>query len=103
MVVAEDKRAKPGYAGLIIGLSVTLSQTLISSITGGSINPAGTFGPYLGDTILGSVNLWNYFPIYVIGPISGAIIVAFANKYINNEFNKMLIARFIKKIKLSDE
>jgi glycerol uptake facilitator protein len=93
MVVAVDKRAKLGYAGLIIGLSVILSQTLISSITGGSINPAGTFGPYLGDTILGSVNLWNYFPIYVIGPISGAIMAAFTYKYIKSESNKNLLTR----------
>ncbi len=84
MAVAVDKRATPGFAGLIIGLSVTASLTLISNITGGSINPARTFGPYLGNTLLGGPILWNYFPIYVIGPIVGAVAAAVIYNYINN-------------------
>ena len=40
MAVAVDKRATPGFAGLIIGLTVTASLTMISNLTGGSINPA---------------------------------------------------------------
>ena len=60
-VMAVDKSATPGFAGLIIGLSVTASLTLISNITGGSINPARTFGPYLGKTLLGGANL-DLFP-----------------------------------------
>lgn len=84
MATAVDKKATPGFAGLIIGLSVTASLTLISNITGGSINPARTFGPYLGDTLLGGPILWNYFPIYVIGPIVGAIIAAVVYNYVNS-------------------
>jgi glycerol uptake facilitator protein len=84
MAVAVDKRATPGFAGLIIGLSVTASLTLISNITGGSINPARTFGPYLGNTLLGGANLWIYFPIYVIGPIAGALVAAFIYNYVNS-------------------
>jgi len=84
MAVAVDKRATPGFAGLIIGLSVTASLTLISNITGGSINPARTFGPYLGNTLLGGANLWIYFPIYVIGPIAGALVAAFIYTYVNS-------------------
>ncbi len=98
MVVAIDKRTRLGFAGIIIGLSVTLSQTLISNFTGGSINPAATFGPYLGNTIFGGVNLWSYFPIYVIGPITGAIIAVVAFNYINHKPNKNLIKKFFKKI-----
>ena len=85
MAVAVDKRATPGFAGLIIGLSVTASLTLISNITGGSINPARTFGPYLGNTLLGGANLWIYFPIYVIGPIAGALVAAFIYNYVNSD------------------
>ncbi len=101
MVVAIDRRAKLGYAGLIIGLTVTASQTLISNITGGSINPAATFGPYLGNSLLGGDNLWHYFPIYVIGPIFGAIIAAFTFNYIKNEYNKNLLNKFLKKLTLT--
>jgi glycerol uptake facilitator protein len=77
-----DKRAEPGFAGLIIGLSLIASLTLISNITGGSVNPARTFGPYLTLTLLGGANLWYYFPIYVIGPIIGALIAAFTYNYV---------------------
>jgi glycerol uptake facilitator protein len=76
------KKMEPAMAGLIIGLSVTASLTLISNVTGGSINPARTFGPYLADTILGGANLWYYFPIYIIGPILGALIAAFVYNYV---------------------
>jgi glycerol uptake facilitator protein len=79
-----NKRVEPGIAGLIIGLSITASLTLISNITGGSINPARTFGPYLADTLLGGANLWYYFPIYIIGPILGALIAAFVYNYVES-------------------
>jgi len=83
MAVAVDKRATPGFAGLIIGLSVTASLTLISNITGGSINPARTFGPYVALTLLGGNNLWSSFPIYVIGPVIGAALAALVYNYVS--------------------
>lgn len=82
MAVAVDKRASPGFAGLIIGLALTCSLTLISNITGGSVNPARTFGPYLANTLMGGANLWGYFPIYVIGPIIGGILAAVIYQYV---------------------
>lgn len=82
-----DNKAKPAVGALIIGLSVTASLTLISNITGGSINPARTFGPYLANTLLGGANLWYYFPIYIIGPIAGALIAAFVYNYIVGGIN----------------
>jgi glycerol uptake facilitator protein len=51
--------------------------TMAGNITGGSLNPARTFGPYVMDGLLGGANLWAYFPIYVIGPIIGAVVAAF--------------------------
>jgi len=83
-----DNKAKPAVGALMIGLSVTASLTLISNITGGSINPARTFGPYLADTLLGGANLWYYFPIYIIGPIAGAVIAAFVYNYISGGSNQ---------------
>lgn len=81
MGVAVDKRATPGFAGLVIGLTVAGIITTLGNVTGASINPARTFGPYLGDLILGGSNLWIYFPIYVIGPVAGAVLAAFAYMY----------------------
>jgi glycerol uptake facilitator protein len=85
MGVAVDKRAPEGFAGLIIGLTVAGMITTTGNIAGASLNPARTFGPYLGDMLLGGSNLWANFPIYVIGPIAGALIAAFLYDYLNTE------------------
>jgi glycerol uptake facilitator protein len=76
MGVAVDERAPPGFAGLIIGLTVAGMITATGNIAGASLNPARTFGPYLGDWLLGGPNLWALFPIYIIGPVVGAVLAA---------------------------
>jgi glycerol uptake facilitator protein len=77
MGVAVDERAPPGFAGLIIGLTVGGMITATGNIAGASLNTARTFGPYLADFLLGGPNLWVFFPIYVIGPVVGAVLAAF--------------------------
>jgi glycerol uptake facilitator protein len=77
MGTAVDKKAPAGFAGLIIGLSVTAMITSTGNIAGASLNPARTFGPYLMDFLLGGSNLWGFFPIYIIGPVIGALLAAF--------------------------
>lgn len=48
------------------------------NISGGSINPARTFGPDLmGLIVSGSDALWTTFPIYIAGPVIGAVLAAF--------------------------
>ncbi len=73
MGVAVDERAPPGFAGLIIGLTVAGMITMAGNISGASLNPARTFGPYVMDFLSGGPNLWIFFPIYIIGPVIGAI------------------------------
>jgi glycerol uptake facilitator protein len=85
MGVAVDERAPPGFAGLIIGLTVGGIITTTGNIAGASLNPARTFGPYLGDYILGQNSLWQFFPIYIVGPIAGALIAAFLYDYLSRE------------------
>jgi glycerol uptake facilitator protein len=50
--------------------------TMAGNISGASLNPARTFGPYVMDLILGGPNLWAFFPVYVIGPVAGALVAA---------------------------
>jgi glycerol uptake facilitator protein len=45
-------------------------------VTGGSLNSARTFGPYLALTVFGGTISWSQFPLYVVGPIVGAIAAA---------------------------
>jgi len=82
MGVAVDERAPPGFAGLIIGLTVGGIIITTGNIAGASLNPARTFGPYLADYLLGGTDLWRFFPIYIIGPIAGALIAAFIYDYL---------------------
>jgi glycerol uptake facilitator len=85
MGVAVDRRAPPGFAGIIIGLTVAGVIVTIGNISGASLNPARTFGPYLGDALLGGHSLWMFIPIYIIGPIVGAILAALAYNYMTSE------------------
>lgn len=77
MGVAVDERAPQGFAGLIIGLTVGGVITTTGNIAGSSLNPARTFGPYLIDHVMGGPVLWSHYPIYVIGPVLGALVAAF--------------------------
>ncbi len=76
MGVAVDKQAPPGFAGLMIGLTVAGMITATGNIAGASLNPARTFGPFVMDLLLGGSNLWAFFPIYIIGPVLGAVLAA---------------------------
>ena len=85
MGAAVDERATPGFAGLAVGLAVAGIITTTGNLTGASLNPARTFGPYLGDWLLAGQNLWEFFPIYIIGPIVGAVLAAFLYDYLTGD------------------
>lgn len=85
MGVAVDERAPPGFAGLIIGLTVGGIITTIGGLTGSSLNPARSFGPMVGDLLFGGPNVLASFPIYIIGPILGALIAVFFYDWIVKE------------------
>ncbi|WP_319578203.1 MIP/aquaporin family protein [uncultured Methanospirillum sp.] len=85
MGVAVDRQAPAGFAGLAIGLTVGGVITTTGNIAGSSLNPARTFGPYLGDLILGGTNHFGTFPIYLVGPILGAVAAAFLYDWLQAE------------------
>jgi glycerol uptake facilitator protein len=74
MGLAVDTRAPLGWAGLMIGLAVALEILLIGPQTGGSINPARTFGPYVTLSVFGGDVSWSQFGVYVAGPVVGGIL-----------------------------
>jgi glycerol uptake facilitator protein len=76
MAVAVDKRAPKGWAGLIIGLAVAGAILVVAPLTGGSLNPARTFGPNLVQSIFGGTVEWSQYPLYIIGPFIGSIAAA---------------------------
>jgi glycerol uptake facilitator protein len=76
MGTAVDARAPKGFAGLVIGLTVGGIIMMTAGPTGSSFNPARTFGPYVVDSIFGGHVRWQEYPIYVIGPVVGAVAAA---------------------------
>jgi glycerol uptake facilitator protein len=83
MGVAVDERAPAGWAGWIIGMIVAGVIITLGPMTGSSLNPARTFGPYIGNLIFGGRCPWDQFiVVYTIGPIVGAVIAAFVYDYI---------------------
>jgi len=76
MAVAVDRRAQVGWAGLIIGLSVACAIFVLGPFTGGSLNPARTFGPFLANTVFGGATPWGDIWVYLAGPLIGAALAA---------------------------
>jgi len=60
----------PKMAGLLIGLTITADILAVGPLTGGSMNPARSFGPALVSGV------WEGQMIYWIGPIVGAVLAA---------------------------
>jgi aquaporin Z len=71
------KNAPRGFAGVSIGLSLTLIHLVGIPITGTSVNPARSLGPAVfagGDAL---AQLW----LFIVAPIVGGIIAAIIWKY----------------------
>lgn len=78
MALAVDRRAPAGFAGLVIGLAVACEIMVIGPISGGSVNPARTFGPYLATQVFGGSTPWSELWIYWAGPLVGGALAALA-------------------------
>ena len=76
MAMAVDKRAPVGWAGFMIGLSVTCLVLVVGPLTGAAVNPARAFGPLVAAAMSGGDAAWDQFPAYVIGALLGAVAAA---------------------------
>ncbi len=82
MALAVDRRAPAGFAGLVIGLAVACEIMVIGPISGGSVNPARTLGPYLTTSIFGGSPDWEDFWVYVAGPLVGGALAAVSYEFV---------------------
>jgi aquaporin Z len=78
---ATDKRAPAGFAGLIIGLALTLIHLVGIPVTNLSVNPARSTGPaiFVGGPAL--LQLW----LFWVAPIAGALIAGFVYRWFEKE------------------
>ncbi len=65
--VATDYRACGAQAGVAIGGMIALESLFAGPLSGGSMNPARSFGPALISWH------WHGFYVYILGPILGAV------------------------------
>lgn len=78
---ATDERAPKGFAGIAIGLALTLIHLISIPVTNTSVNPARSISQalFVGDWALGQ--LW----LFILIPILGAIAAGFVYKIIGSE------------------
>ncbi|UCC94266.1 MAG: aquaporin Z [Thermoplasmata archaeon] len=75
---ATSERAPVGFAGIAIGLSLTMIHLVSIPVTGTSVNPARSLGPAIfvgGDAI---AQLW----LFWVAPIVGAVIAALVWRFV---------------------
>lgn len=80
--LAVDRRAPVGWAGLMIGLSVTALILVLGPLTGAAVNPARAFGPNATASLFGGSVEWSQFPAYVVGSLLGGLAAAFSYTFV---------------------
>lgn len=72
--VTEEKTGTPMFAGLVIGLSLTMIHLVGITVTGTSVNPARSIGPALfaGGTAL--AQLWLFIAAPLLGAYAGGML-----------------------------
>lgn len=78
------RRAPIGFAGIAIGLALTLIHLISIPVTNTSVNPARSLGPavFVGDWALSQV--WLFF----VAPIAGAIIAGLLHRSLFDPFGE---------------
>ncbi|WP_262709858.1 aquaporin Z [Dyadobacter psychrotolerans] len=78
---ATDKKSSIGFAGLAIGLALTLIHLISIPVTNTSVNPARSISQaiFVGGWAL--EQLW----LFIIAPVAGAIFAGIVYKFLNSE------------------
>jgi MIP family channel proteins len=86
VAVATDTRAVGAAAAIAIGGTVGLDALFGGPVTGASMNPARSFGPAL------AAGEWTDFWLYVLGPLVGATLGAFAYQLVRGAPGAVVVA-----------
>ncbi|MDL2262680.1 aquaporin Z [Bacteroidales bacterium OttesenSCG-928-I21] len=80
-----DKRATPGFAGLAIGLTLTLIHLISIPLTNTSVNPARSISQAIfAESSYALPQLW----LFIVAPIVGAVLAALVWRIIKVEDTK---------------
>jgi aquaporin Z len=75
---ATHKHAPVGFAGIAIGLALTLIHSISIPVTNTSVNPARSTGPALFAGGWALAQLWMFW----VAPIVGALVAGWLYKYV---------------------
>ncbi|MDR0291295.1 MAG: aquaporin Z [Elusimicrobium sp.] len=75
---ATSKKAPAGFAGIAIGLGLTLIHIVGIPVTGVSVNPARSFGPALVLALNGSGTAISQLWLFILAPVLGGVFGAWA-------------------------
>ena len=73
------------FAGLVIGLTLVLVHILGIGLTGTSVNPTRSIGPALMAAFTGNGEPLKCIWVFIVGPMLGAALAAFAHKGLNGK------------------
>ena len=83
--VTDPKANHGSFAGLVIGLTLTLVHILGIGLTGTSVNPARSLGPAVVAAINGNTEPIACLWVFIVGPLVGAAIAAVVYKVLSSE------------------
>jgi len=78
---ATSKLTAPGFAGMAIGLALTVVHLIGIPLTGTSVNPARSLGPALVVGGLALSQVW----LFIIAPLVGGVVAALLYRYVFSE------------------
>jgi len=80
--VTSKKFSHGSFAGLIIGLTLTLIHIFGIGLTGTSVNPARSIGPAIVAVITGNAGPIECLWVFIVGPLIGATLAAFVYRFL---------------------
>lgn len=83
--VTSKKAGHGSFGGLVIGLTLTLVHILGIGLTGTSVNPARSIGPAIVAAITGNTAPISCVWVFIVGPLVGAALAAFAYKFLESD------------------
>ncbi len=78
---ATSKLTAPGFAGIAIGLALTVVHLIGIPLTGTSVNPARSLGPALVVGGLALSQVW----LFIIAPLVGGVVAALLYRFVFSE------------------
>lgn len=81
LMVTSKKYGNSQMAPLAIGLVLSFLIIVALNLTGGSLNPARSFGP----AIFAGGSALSHYWVYIVGPVVGGILAALCGKFMGSE------------------